>query len=679
MKTVKTLFDCFTNEPLLAVDYQGVLVGNNAVAQIFNIAMNQKIATENWRTITKQCERFGYWSGELNLIKTNSEKINISACGLLINYLGNEIYLFTLANNQEHVKAEKLLLQRLKIISDNSNTVTTLYSKNGAPEFISQQAQRIFGFTAEELMQQPPYQRILPEYQEAYKTFVSHAMAGKKNSEDFEFQYLRKDDTVIWVNMRINPVFDENNEVTFLQSACNEITKRKEFEQKLKESERNANAIINSSVSAILLLDKNYKIISANDRAKVLGTQLFTGPIKEGDDFYKATPKVYRETFKGYFEAALRGETGQNYRQIKFRNQRECWFHFKYTPIWDNDGKVNTVAWMATDVSDEKKSEEYTIKVLQQLSLANSAGEIGIWQYNFDNGILKFDDQCLNLFDKQIDVKMSLVKWAKLYSVNSRSKILAILGNKEINGKHNFEIELHLEKSIGNREFHRIKGRIEYKNGKAISAIGILQDVSKTKQAEKNLENSRNQLMQAQEIAKMGDFEYDIAKNTVSWSDNNYLLHGITNNKKPSLRNYISKIDQSERADFINALRQASHSNKSQELIIHFDNYVFNYTIKGIFYRNKLTKILGTVQDISDNVSLQEKLAQKDNEINESKKRMSEYSFMNSHKVRAPLSNILGLIQLLKLQYSEELFEMLEKSAEELDHVIHEVNSILAE
>lgn len=449
--------------------------------------------------------------------------------------------------------------------------------------------------------------------------------------------------------------------------------------EKLKSSERNAKALINASNSAILLLSKGFEVISANDRAKMLSSKLFKSIIKEGDDFIYLLPTRFKKTFAKFFNLALLGQSGQSYQKFTFGNNREYWFLFKYTPVWESDGKVSAVALMAIDVSDEKKSEEYTIKVLQRLSLANSAGEIGIWDFDFNSAIITFDDQCLNLYDKTIGVKEHLPKWVKLYTVQSRSKILAILGNQSLSGKKNFELELLLENPIGTNEYHKLKGTIQYKGSKPTFATGILLDITKTKVAERNLEGSHSQLLQAQKLAKMGDFEYDAVKKKVTWGENNFELHGLTESQMPTLRQYLKHINPNERVALIAALKKASISNATKELIVHFGKHVFNYTIKGIFYRNKLTKIVGIVQDITDNITLQQNLEQKEQQIDASKKLISEYSFVNSHKVRAPLSNILGLIQLIKLDCNEELLEMLEQSAEELDHVIHEVNSLLSE
>ncbi|SNT28184.1 hypothetical protein SAMN05421640_3155 [Ekhidna lutea] len=59
------------------------------------------------------------------------------------------------------------------------------------------------------------------------------------------------------------------------------------------------------------------------------------------------------------------------------------------------------------------------------------------------------------------------------------------------------------------------------------------------------------------------------------------------------------------------------------------------------------------------------------------------FSFKNSHELRAPLANVMGIIELLKDAESQaeinELLVLLNKSCEDLDKVVHEINEILNE
>ncbi len=56
------------------------------------------------------------------------------------------------------------------------------------------------------------------------------------------------------------------------------------------------------------------------------------------------------------------------------------------------------------------------------------------------------------------------------------------------------------------------------------------------------------------------------------------------------------------------------------------------------------------------------------------------YSFVNSHKIRKPLANILSLVEVMKAenQLNNNLSEMITESAMELEKEIQDMNRILS-
>ncbi|NJL14000.1 MAG: hypothetical protein HC913_14000 [Microscillaceae bacterium] len=62
---------------------------------------------------------------------------------------------------------------------------------------------------------------------------------------------------------------------------------------------------------------------------------------------------------------------------------------------------------------------------------------------------------------------------------------------------------------------------------------------------------------------------------------------------------------------------------------------------------------------------------------------LQEYAFFNAHKLRHPVANIMGLTHLIKVETNPEeqqvLLNYLDKSVEELDKVVHQIQHIVAE
>jgi light-regulated signal transduction histidine kinase (bacteriophytochrome) len=94
---------------------------------------------------------------------------------------------------------------------------------------------------------------------------------------------------------------------------------------------------------------------------------------------------------------------------------------------------------------------------------------------------------------------------------------------------------------------------------------------------------------------------------------------------------------------------------------------------------------LKRINDENDRIksNLEKLVREETNQILKKNERLRKYAFINSHKIRAPLARILGLIQVINLEQHEvinhEAFKKLNDSSAELDEVIRDINRMLLE
>jgi PAS domain S-box-containing protein len=100
---------------------------------------------------------------------------------------------------------------------------------------------------------------------------------------------------------------------------------------------------------------------------------------------------------------------------------------------------------------------------------------------------------------------------------------------------------------------------------------------------------------------------------------------------------------------------------------------------------NECTNLLGTVHDVTERKKIEEELIHSNKELKRTNEelrekniKMEDIAWIQSHKVRAPLARIMGLIDLLTNHYSEEmdkgeLLSYILSSAHELDKLIGEI------
>jgi signal transduction histidine kinase len=78
---------------------------------------------------------------------------------------------------------------------------------------------------------------------------------------------------------------------------------------------------------------------------------------------------------------------------------------------------------------------------------------------------------------------------------------------------------------------------------------------------------------------------------------------------------------------------------------------------------------------------LEKAVTEKINETQNKSEILHEYSFINSHHVRAPLARVLGLIPLIELEHADnsarDSFQKIKNDAEEIDGILSKINSII--
>lgn len=88
---------------------------------------------------------------------------------------------------------------------------------------------------------------------------------------------------------------------------------------------------------------------------------------------------------------------------------------------------------------------------------------------------------------------------------------------------------------------------------------------------------------------------------------------------------------------------------------------------------------IGKMKDMNE--SLDSKVKNRTEELVEQNKKLSEYAFINSHLLRAPLSRIMGLCHIVSLDKAEiqkpEVLDALIRSTEELDAIVHDISELL--
>jgi PAS domain S-box-containing protein len=93
-------------------------------------------------------------------------------------------------------------------------------------------------------------------------------------------------------------------------------------------------------------------------------------------------------------------------------------------------------------------------------------------------------------------------------------------------------------------------------NIKYIVGTGI--DVSERRRAENEMKRSRERLAQAQRLAHLGSWEWDVVKDQVSWTEELYTIYGVDPKAHvPSYESFLASVHVADREHTSNVLRMA--------------------------------------------------------------------------------------------------------------------------
>lgn len=195
-----------------------------------------------------------------------------------------------------------------------------------------------------------------------------------------------------------------------------------------------------------------------------------------------------------------------------------------------------------------------------------------------------------------------------------------------------------IKDSTGNIEFLLAEGR----------------DITETINAEQALKRSEEGLIEAQKLAKIGSFRYNIESGVMYWSDELYQIFDVSSGSfKPDFEYFFEIVDSTDGVIF--------EQNGFQE---NWKNIPFNLeylvkTIKGVSKHiqiiskhkvrdGKLHEIVGTVQDISDRKRIENELIVAKNMAMKSDKLKSEFLAQMSHEIRTPINILLSSSSLIE-------------------------------
>jgi PAS domain S-box-containing protein len=126
---------------------------------------------------------------------------------------------------------------RLAAIVDSSNDAIISKTLDGIITSWNRSAERIFGYTAAEIVGRPIF-TLIPEEHHAAERDVLERLSRGETIQNAEAERLRKDGRRIWISLSVSPLRDPNGRIVGVASIKRDVTDEKLAADRLRETQR---------------------------------------------------------------------------------------------------------------------------------------------------------------------------------------------------------------------------------------------------------------------------------------------------------------------------------------------------------------------------------------------------------------------------------------------------------
>ena len=223
-------------------------------------------------------------------------------------------------------------------------------------------------------------------------------------------------------------------------------------------------------------------------------------------------PSMRREAradFRGL--VAGPGKIDRDYRVIRAADGEERWIHCLGIVEGDPGGSSRRLVGTVQDITDRRRAEGANRTLLERLELAARAAHLGIWDWDIERNELVWDDRTYELHGvTRESFGGDFEAWLACIHPDDRARRREEK-RRILESGTGYDTEYRVvwpDGAVRNLKFFAVIVRDEA--GRPLRETGVILDVTDRRRAERTLRESEAALREAQSIARVGSFAYEI-------------------------------------------------------------------------------------------------------------------------------------------------------------------------
>ncbi|WP_413171495.1 PAS domain S-box protein [Anabaena azotica] len=484
----------------------------------------------------------------------------------------------------ERKQAETTLKIQAQILNEIHDAVVST-DVNGIIQTWNQPAQRIYGYTATEVIGQHIGLLYFSEELAQLPQLVFQPIF-KYGSYETELRTRTKSGKEIYISLRLSVMRDEQGNIIRLIGCSHDISKRKQAEialqqlnQELEDRvERRTAALLQSEQRfanlaaaapvAIFRFDLDGNCLYVNDYwSKMMGRK---AELALGKGWLETLHPDDRERLHQEYQQALqttftRGERYQNEARSVKPDGTIIWYYCQAVAETDSNGNIIGQIGTLTDITNRKQaeialreSEEFNRSIFE-----NNADCLKV--LDMDGKIISMNQPGLALMEVDDYDQVLGKEWITFWPEAYQSAAIQAIETAKSGNVGSFQGFCPTAKGTP-KWWDVLVAAVPDLQGKPLRLIANSRDITVNKQAEQQLQNLSDRLQLAVKSAQLGIWDYDLISNSLVWDERMYEMFGVNSQNfditEKAYEKFLQFVHPDDRVAFHENFQQAIDLNQ---------------------------------------------------------------------------------------------------------------------